>query len=145
MGKNLLGAKELTKTQLRKIVLRLRFGTVEPGPGQPAFMTYGRIARFVRRSASSVRLICLSGLRGDHDLNIGDRRHRTKLSSEHQEFLKDPSTLREWAHLSLAERAVLFHRRFGEIKISPSALCRWYKRWGIALKRIRFRKSAAPS
>jgi len=45
-------------------------------------------------------------------------------------------TLRDWAHLSLKQRAVMFHRTFPEIKISASLLQRTYKKYGIKFKFI---------
>ena len=48
-----------------------------------------------------------------------------------------PSTLQEFAHLSLAERAELFHRRFGEVKVSPSTIRRIYLRHKIRFKNIK--------
>ena len=61
---------------------------------------------------------------------------RTKLKQEHIEFLCSQNTLKSWAHLSLAQRAVMFHRKFPEIKISASTLWRTYKRCGIKFKFI---------
>jgi transposase len=51
--------------------------------------------------------------------------------------LVSPSTLQESAHLSLAERAQLFHRRFGEKKISPSTIRRIYLKHKIRFKNIK--------
>jgi len=63
-------------------------------------------------------------------------RPKTKLSNYHLDYLKSEHTLREWAHLSLAQRARMFHRTFPEIKISASHLQRIYKRLDIRYKFI---------
>ena len=44
--------------------------------------------------------------------------------------------MREWAHLSLVQRARMFHRTFPEIKISATLLAKTYKRLGIKFKFI---------
>ena len=50
------------------------------------------------------------------------RRQRKKLELHHLDYLCSQRTLRESAHLSLKQRAVMFHRTFPEIKISASLL-----------------------
>ena len=45
----------------------------------------------------------------------------------HIEYLCSPQTLTAWAHLSLKQRAVMFHRQFPELKISATLLGRTYK------------------
>ena len=49
-------------------------------------------------------------------------------------------TLRRTAHLSLAQRAVLFHRQFPERHVSPSTISKLYKQNKIRRKAIRFQK-----
>jgi len=60
----------------------------------------------------------------------------TKLLQHHIDFLCSQSTLNDWAHLSLIQRARMFHRTFPEIKISASTLQRTYKKYGISYKFI---------
>ena len=64
-------------------------------------------------------------------------RRASKLSEHHVAFLTSPNTLREWAHLSLLQRARMFHRTFPEIKVSASTIRRLYLKHGIRLKAIR--------
>ena len=64
------------------------------------------------------------------------RRKRSKLEKLHLDYLCNQRTLREWAHLSLIQRSVMFHRTFPEIKISPSLLWRTYKQCGVKFKFI---------
>ena len=44
------------------------------------------------------------------------------------------------AHLTLAQRAVMFHRRWPERKVSPSTICKLYRANKIKRKAVRFRK-----
>ena len=44
------------------------------------------------------------------------------------------------AHLTLAQRAVLFHRRWPERKVSPSTICKLYRANKIKRKALCFRK-----
>jgi hypothetical protein len=61
---------------------------------------------------------------------------RGKLEQHHIDYLCSHQTLREWAHLSLIQRARMFHRTFPEIKVSASLIQRTYKRQGIRFKFI---------
>lgn len=62
------------------------------------------------------------------------------MEPHHIAYLTSPLTLQKWACRSLVERAVLFHRRFGEVKISAWTLSRVYRKAGIKRKAIRFSK-----
>ena len=62
---------------------------------------------------------------------------RTKLTQQQIGYLVAPSTLLESAHLSLAERAHLFHRKFGEAKVSPTTIRRIYLQHRIRFKNIK--------
>ena len=44
------------------------------------------------------------------------------------------------AHLTLAQRAVMFHRRWPERKVSPITICKLYKANKIKRKALCFRK-----
>lgn len=59
-----------------------------------------------------------------------------KLKSAHIEYLVSQETLNQQAGLSLAERAVLFHRQFPELKVSHSTIARVYKLNGVKFKMI---------
>ena len=63
------------------------------------------------------------------------------LSLEHSAYLTSPAILQKWACKTLAERVVLFHRRFGEVSISVKTLYNLYKKTGIKRKALRFVKT----
>ena len=50
------------------------------------------------------------------------------MTDEMIEFIKDPACVRRWAGYTLAERAVLLHRRFPYVRVSASTISRYYKR-----------------
>jgi hypothetical protein len=60
-----------------------------------------------------------------------------KLKDEHKDFLLNETTLRQWSYLSLAQRCVLFHRQFPDIRISHSLLFRFYREHKVRYKKIR--------
>ena len=62
------------------------------------------------------------------------------LSPEHVAYLTSPVILQKWACKTLVERVVLFHRRFGEARISVKTLSNLYKKSGIKRKALRFVK-----
>ena len=58
------------------------------------------------------------------------------LTQEHIDYLTDQQTLEEWAGKSLETRAVLFHRQYGEVKISAGQLFNVYRKNGIRYKLV---------
>ncbi len=50
--------------------------------------------------------------------------------------MKSEQTLNQWASLSIKQRAKMFHRRFGEIKVSPTTIWRAFKKEDIKFKFI---------
>lgn len=62
------------------------------------------------------------------------------MTAEHIAFLCDPKVLVDWASRSLKERAVLIHRRWPDLHISPSKLANVYKSNGIKRKVIILKK-----
>ena len=64
------------------------------------------------------------------------RRQQKKLEHHHLDYLCSQETLREWAHLSLKQRAVMFHRSFPELKISATLIQTTYMMCGIKFKFI---------
>ena len=59
--------------------------------------------------------------------------------------MKNSNTLKAWAAKTLQERAVLYHRKFPNKKISPMSLCLFYKKHSIRRKRVTRFKSAPPN
>ena len=66
------------------------------------------------------------------------------LKPEHIDFLKDPHTLEKWIGLSLKERCVMFHRHFGNHRINPTLLRKFYHIYKIKRKKIKFTKPINP-
>ena len=64
------------------------------------------------------------------------KRKCSKLDQHHIDYLYDQRMLRECAHLSLIQSAVMFHRTFPEIKISATLLQTTNKMCGIKFKFI---------
>ncbi|TNV71416.1 hypothetical protein FGO68_gene5467 [Halteria grandinella] len=63
-------------------------------------------------------------------------KRRLRLKKLHKDYLLSEKTLQEWAHLSIKQRAKLFHRTFPEVKLSHTSLWRFYKSNGIRFKYI---------
>ena len=55
------------------------------------------------------------------------RRLKFDLSKEQLNYLLDPETINRWAGLTLASRAVMFHRRYPEISINAYILRKVYQ------------------
>ena len=66
------------------------------------------------------------------------------LSAEHVEFLLDPDTLHNWIGLSLKERCIMFHRHFGNHRINPTLLRKFYLQHKIKKKKIKWVKHINP-
>ena len=66
------------------------------------------------------------------------------LTIEHINFLKDPDTLHKWIGLSLKERCLMFHRHFGNHRINSTLLSKFYKKYKIKCKKIKFVKLINP-
>ena len=64
------------------------------------------------------------------------------LDAHHIDYLVSSRTLKQWSGLSLRDRAVLFHRKFIDAKISPSQLRSLYRKFGIKKKSVRMGKPA---
>ena len=62
---------------------------------------------------------------------------KSKFLQHHKGYLVSSETLTECAHMSLAERGQVFHRRFGEVMISPSTIRRIYLKHKIRFKNIK--------
>ena len=118
-------------------LLLLRFGPQYTTEQSTPLLNYTSIAKIVKRPVTTVKRLIMTGLlklkHGDQITHV----KRSKLTEEHIQYIKSDTTLRECAHLSLAQRARMFHRIFPEIKISPTLLARTYKSLGIKYKFIK--------
>ena len=63
-------------------------------------------------------------------------RKRQKFKGEHVAFLVDKQSLISQAHLSLKQRAKMFHRQFPDLRISANTIRRLYKQHRIKFKFI---------
>ena len=66
------------------------------------------------------------------------------LSEEHVKFLLDSETLHNWIGLSLKERCIMFHRHFGNHRINPTLLRKFYLQHKIKKKKIKWVKHINP-
>jgi hypothetical protein len=96
--------------ELLKLVLLLRYGTATPQSDQAPLLNHTTIASVLGITRDRVR----SFLAYSKRISIspeGERgRKRGKLSLKHVQYLTADATLNDWAHLSLKERAIMFHR-----------------------------------
>ena len=108
--------------QLLDYLLLLRFGACEVGPAARPMLNFASISKITKRPLSTIRDLIKRGIESKlKDLPI-QRRKRLKLKTHHVDYLCNQTTLNQWAHLSLIQRTVMFHRTFPEIKISASLL-----------------------
>ena len=117
-------------------LLILRYGSAKGSMRRPPILNFKSIATIVHLPVQTVRRllsVAKEWVSSDKDLRL---KTRTKLEDHHKEYLLHPETLRAWAHLSLKQRAVMFHRQFPEIRISASLLHRTYRANGVRFKYI---------
>ena len=123
--KTRLSSQKLRMTEDHQLVdylLLLRFGTSDFGQAARPVLNYASISKVVRKPVSTIRDLIKRGIVSKmKDLPI-ERRKRSKLDQHHVDYLCNQKTLREWAHLSFVQRAVMFDRTFPEIKFSVSLL-----------------------
>ena len=133
--------KEMDRQELTRYVHLLRFGPSSSQAPHRVFLRIEDIAKMVRVSPSQVSILLKA------DPALPDHRKALKkgpsrmLSPEHVAYLTSPAILQMWACKTLAERVVLFHRRFGELCISVKTLYNLYKTSGIKRKALRFVKT----
>ena len=123
--------------QILTYVLLLRFGKVPDSEAPQAVMNYTSIAKIIRKPVSTAIELVKTALGASMYGFPEDKISRSKYSPHHIGYLVSSFTLKECAHLSLAERASLFHRRFGEVKISPTSFRRIYLKNKIRFKNIK--------
>ncbi len=128
----------------RILCFKLMYGTKELNPKMKKLMSYSAIAKILNMSVSSVVLALNSYADSVNQLQERVYHPKSKLRDNHIQFLISQEILDLWADKTLAERCVLFHRKFPEIKISPSTLSLLYRRNGIRKKVIILGKELRP-
>ena len=121
---------------LLKYLLILRYGSARGSMRRPPILNFTSIAKVVDLPVETVRRllnVAKNWVSSDKDLLP---KRRLKLEEHHKEYLLHPETLRAWAHLSIKQRAVMFHRQFPELRISATLLHRTYRANGVKFKYI---------
>ena len=120
-----LSSQKLRMTEDQQLIdylLLLRFGTCEVGPASRPMLNFASISKISKKPLSSIRDLIKLGIESKLKDRSIQRRKRIKLEAHHVDYLCNQITLNQWAHLSLIQRTVMFHRTFPEIKISASLL-----------------------
>ena len=118
-------------------VLLLRYGKVPGSEAPQPVMNYTSIAKLIRKPVTTVIELVKAALGASMHGFPENQISRSKFSQHHIGYLVSSSTLQECTHLSLVERAQMFHRMFGEVKISPSTIRRIYLKHKIRFKNIK--------
>jgi hypothetical protein len=104
---------------LIKYVHLLRYGPSASQSPRRVFLRLKDIAKMVKVSIKQVHgLLKQDPAKPDHRKAVKVGRWPL-LSAQNLAYLTSPLILQKWACKTLAERVVLFHRRFGEPKIFP--------------------------
>ncbi len=119
----------------RQAIVELRYGTQEPTLKSQPLLCTSTIAKMLGLSRRGVCKVIRQWHSGKRDSNLNST--RLKLTASHAAFLTDPVVLKNWAHYSLKERAVLFHRTYPELKLSAESLRKLYLKHGIRYKVVR--------
>jgi transposase len=123
--------------QLLKYLLLLRYGKHSDIDVAKPLLNYSSISRLIRKPLTTViELVKYAACISKYDFP-DEAPRRSKLQPHHIGYLVSPATSEECAHMSLVERSQLFHRRFGEEKISPTTIRRVYLRHRIKFKNIK--------
>jgi hypothetical protein len=113
-------------TQLLTYVILLRFGKIPDSEAPQPVMNYSSISKIIRKPVKTVIELIKTAIGASIHGFSEENYSRSKFKQNQIGYLVSTSTLQECAHLSLVERAQMFHRRFGEVKISPTTIRRIY-------------------
>jgi hypothetical protein len=115
----------------------LRYGTVVNPDFMSPILNYKSIAKVIKIPVTTVIEIVKFAIQSyNYSFEIGPP-NRSKFTQQYIGYLVSPSKLMKSAHISLAKRSQLFHRQFGEKKISPSTIRRIYFKHKIRFKNIK--------
>jgi len=98
--------------ELLSLIRLLRYGTVNHAINQAPILNQTAIAHALGVTRDRVRVLLDQSKRERESMSPdGERsRKRNKLTVQHVQYLTADETLDDWAHLSLKERAIMFHR-----------------------------------
>ncbi len=136
-----MGKRRATKDlNIQRVMLAhsLRYGPRGQFKGGRPLMTLSAIAKILRVAVTAVHTLLGKDPADLSDAIPKPRGRHPPLTQRQKGWLMSEETLRRTAHLSLAQRAVLFHRQFPERHVSPSTICKLYKNNKIKRKAIRF-------
>ena len=116
------------RAALVTLAVKLRFGPRGRDGASHPQMTLRKIAAVLKVSLPTVQ----GYLKSDALNRLGPLpkirgRQPPPLTAQHKGWLISEDILTQMAHLTLAQRAVLFHRRWPERKVSPSTICKLYR------------------
>ena len=126
------------QNQLRQAALMLRFRTAQPTSKSHKYLSYRDISQTLNLTQYEVQYICRKSLKPETILS--PKKILYKLEQEHFDFLLNHRTLELWAGLTMKERALRFHRKFTDKRVSITSLRRLYLKNGIKRKRVRQEK-----
>lgn len=122
---------------LLQLVCLLRYGTASPDHSSSPILNLSAIAKAVGVSRAHTSSLLKRHFEVQQSDSEPSCKKRKKLSLQHVQFLTSSETLNAWAHFSLKERAIMFHRQHPEINVSASLIRRLYKNFKISFKKIR--------
>lgn len=118
------------------LLFKLRYGCDEYSEQLKPVLNYTSIARLLHKSPATVRSHCLLALNLKRQHLNSKPKRPLKFQQHHIDYLINDKTLKYWAHFSLAQRAVMFHRQFPELHISAQSIANIYKKNGISYKTV---------
>ena len=111
-------ALQQDRQELIRYVHLLRYGPSASQSPRRVFLRLKDIAKMVKVSIKQVHILLKQDPSKPDHRKVVKVGRRPLLSAQHLAYLTSPMILQKWACRTLAERVVLFHRRFGEAKIS---------------------------
>ncbi len=132
---------EKQKTELKAIVLLLRFRTKQPTVKSFTYASYKVIAGVLNLTWHEVQHICRKALQPTKVITP-EKRVRM-LEKLHIDYLINQRTLEQMSGLTMKERAIRFHRLFTDKRIAVTSLRRLYHTHGIKRKKVRQEKPMA--
>jgi hypothetical protein len=122
---------------MTSLILMLRFATKSPSSETPPIMNIASVARCANVTPGVVTRVIKRHMSGYNNGDNNEKWRWRKLQPHHVGFLVNKDTLNRWAHMSLNERAVQFHRKFPETVASRSTIRRVYQAYKIKFKQIK--------